>query len=143
MTTERLLPAIDLHSAPFWEGTTHGELRVQRCAACGHLRFPPRPFCPVCTSDAVQWRAMAGTGSIWSFVVVHPPVLEAYLPFAPYNVIVVELDEDPAIRMVGNLVSASSTVPNSVDRAELAVGRRVRVVFDTIEGVALPLWTLV
>ena len=45
--------------------------------------------------------------------------------------------------MVGNLVSASSTVPIFVDRAELAVGRRVRVVFDTVEDVTLPLWTLV
>jgi uncharacterized protein len=143
VTTERLLPAIDVYSAPFWEATARGELRIPRCGECGHLRFPPRPFCPACTSETVQWPVMAGTGSIWSFVVVHPPVLEAYLAFAPYNVIVVELDEDPSIRMVGNLVSASSTVPNSVDRAELAVGRRVRVVFDTVEDVTLPLWTLV
>ena len=29
----------------FWDGTRAGELRLQRCNACGKVYFPPRPFC--------------------------------------------------------------------------------------------------
>ena len=144
MTEGRLLPAIDSYGAPFWEGTKQGELRVQACGTCGHLRFPPRPMCPHCTGDQVQWRTMSGRGSIWSFVIAHPPLLDAYLAFAPYNVIVVELAEDSHIRMVGNLVSDTSNAPNSVDASELVVGRSVQVTFETVnDDVTLPLWRLV
>ncbi len=143
-TTEgRLLPVVDLYSAPFWEGTKKGKLRVQACATCGHLRFPPRPYCPACTSAEDEWHTMSGKGSIWSFVIAHPPVLDAYLAFTPYNVIVVELAEDKSIRMVGNLVSGDSNAPNSVDTSKLVVGSPVQVTFETVtEDITLPLWTL-
>ena len=42
--------------APFWEYAAQGELRVQACADCGELRFPPRPCCPHCQSFACEWR---------------------------------------------------------------------------------------
>src|SRR5437868_3156373 len=100
-----LLPAPDDDSREFWEGCASGELRVQRCRACGRLRFPPRPMCPVCLSFAKDWAPMSGKATVWSFVVPHPPLLPAYSEVAPYNVIVVALDDDPPIRMVGNLVT--------------------------------------
>ena len=34
----------------FWDGTRAGELRLQRCNACGKVYFPPRPFCPACAA---------------------------------------------------------------------------------------------
>ena len=49
---------------------------------------------------------MSGRGTVWSFVVPHPPLLPAYQALAPYNVVVVTLEEDPTIRMVGNLVAS-------------------------------------
>ena len=48
--TERPLPAITPETRHFWEGTRAGELRLQKCAACSHVYFPPRPFCPQCAS---------------------------------------------------------------------------------------------
>src|SRR5207237_9098332 len=32
----------------FWDGTREGELRLQRCNACGKVYFPPRPCCSAC-----------------------------------------------------------------------------------------------
>lgn len=140
-----LLPALDADSSGFWEGCASGELRVQRCAACGHRQFPPRQECPACRSFDLGWEVVSGKGRIWSFVVAHPPLLPAYAEFAPYPVVVVELDEDPALRMVGNLVTGPGEAINSVDPATIEIGHPVTVVFEPIgdpdgDQVALPRW---
>jgi uncharacterized OB-fold protein len=135
MTTEAappeglLLPLGDEESDGFWAGTAAGELRVQVCLACGALRFPPRVMCPECQSTERGWQALSGRGTIWSFVVVHPPVLPAYAPYAPFPVITVTLVEKPSLRMVGNLVAAPGADINSVDPSTIEIGQPVRVVF--------------
>ena len=135
------LPEIDEVTAPFWEGTAAGELRMQGCAECGRLRFPPRPMCPWCQSMAIEWRAVSGRGTVWSFVVPHPPVLPAFQPLAPYNVVVVALDEDPMLRLVGNLLASPEGAINEVDPAGITIGEPVRVVFQPAgEDVVFPRW---
>ncbi len=136
-----LLPTPDEDSRPFWEGTAIGELRVQRCASCGRRRMPPRPMCPHCHSLDARWEATSGRGRIWSFVVAHPPLLAAYAELAPYNVIVVELDEEPTIRFTGNLVDTPDGALNQVDPHTLEIGMPVEVCFaPEIEGIVLPRW---
>ncbi|MFQ5668578.1 MAG: Zn-ribbon domain-containing OB-fold protein, partial [Candidatus Binatia bacterium] len=100
--------------APFWEATRRGELAVQRCTICGMRRFPPRPMCPACESFDHTWQAMSGKGRVWSFAVPHPPLLPAFEALAPYNVILVELEEDPSIRIVGNLVASATGEINEI-----------------------------
>src|SRR5438093_4815158 len=103
MEAEFLLPdPEDDDAAPFWQGTARGELLVQACADCGLRRMPPRPMCFACRSLRHTWTATSGRGTIWSFVVVHPPLLPAYERLAPYNVVTVALDENPSLRFVGN-----------------------------------------
>ena len=130
----------DVEAAGFWSGTAAGELRVQVCADCGQRRMPPRPMCPACRSLRSRWEPTSGRGSIWSFVIAHPPLLPAYQAVAPYNVITVALDEDPAIRFVGNLVARADGAINEVDAATIAIGQRVRVVFQAVDDVHLPRW---
>jgi uncharacterized protein len=127
-------------AAGFWEGTAAGELRVQVCDSCGTWRMPPRPMCPVCRSTAVRWQATSGLGTIWSYSVPHPPLLPAYSALAPYNVIVVALDDDPTIRFVGNLLASPDGAINEIDPATIVIGEPVRVVFQQIEDVTLPRW---
>jgi uncharacterized protein len=141
METGFLLPDLDEPTAAeFWAGTARGELLVQACAACGAWRMPPRPMCPVCRSTAVRWEPTSGLGTIWSFVVPHPPLLPAYAALAPYNVIVVALDEEPTIRFVGNLLASPDGAINEVDPATIRIGEPVRVVYQQIEDVTLPRW---
>jgi uncharacterized protein len=83
---------------------------------------------------------MSGRGTIWSFIVPHPPLLPAYQELAPYNVIVVALDEDPTLRMVGNLVDRPDGPINEVDPATIRIGEPVRVVFQRVEDIVLPRW---
>jgi uncharacterized OB-fold protein len=142
-TPEPLLPEPDEVSAPFWRGCAEGELRVQACAACGRRRFPPRHLCPHCRSPEVRWDPLSGRGTIWSWVVAHPPLLPAYADQAPYNVVVVTLDEDPSLRLVGNVVEAPDDRLDAVDPATLAIGQPVEVVFAPAgEEMALPRWRL-
>ena len=132
-----LSPVPDDDGAPFWEYAAQDELRVQACADCGELRFPPRPCCPHCQSFASEWRLMSGKGRIWSYVVPHPPLLPAYAEQAPYNVIVVELAEAPHIRLVGNLVSGADASLNSLPPERIRIGAKVQVVFGST---GLPQW---
>jgi len=135
------LPDVDDTTRPFWDGTAAGELRVQRCGACGRRRVPPRPMCPSCQSLDAEWEAVSGRGTIWSFIVPHPPLLPAFMPVAPYNVIVVALDEDPTLRMVGNLLADEGAEINSVDPQTITIGEPVRVVFQPAgEDIVLPRW---
>jgi uncharacterized OB-fold protein len=127
-------------SAPFWEGTARGELLVQACGACGRWRMPPRPMCPHCQSTAVTWIPTSGLGCIWSFIVPHPPLLPAYSEFAPYNAIIVELEDDPMIRFAGNLVKDADGAINEIDPATIQIGEPVSVVFAKVEDVFLPRW---
>jgi uncharacterized OB-fold protein len=97
-------------------------------------------MCPRCRSTDVEWVPTSGRGTVWSFVVAHPPLLPAYAAFAPYNVIVVALDEDPSIRFVGNLVASAEGTIADIDPATIAIGESVSVVFAPVADVTLPRW---
>lgn len=134
-----LSPVTDTDGAPFWDYARQGELRVQACASCGELRFPPRPCCPHCQSFDSEWRRVSGQGRVWSYVVPHPPLLPGYAEQAPYNVVVVELAEAPRVRLVGNVVAEAGARLDSVPPGRIRVGARVQVVFGA-DG--LPRWVL-
>lgn len=137
-----LQPLRGPETAGFWEGTARGELLVQRCEACGSLRFPPRPLCPSCHSTRRGWQPVSGRGRIWSFAVAHPPLLPAFSELAPYSVAVVEIEEDPAIRLVGMVVvvGANATLlPGPVPE----IGAAVEVAFEERGDTVLPAWVLV
>jgi hypothetical protein len=74
--------------------------------------------------------------------VPHPPLLPYFAEQAPYNVIVVALEEDPAVRLVGNLVTRDTgTDLRAVDPDQIVIGTRVRVVFDPGDAeIRLPRW---
>jgi uncharacterized protein len=140
-----LLPAVDEEAVPFWEAAKKDRLVIQACGRCGRLRHPPRPMCPSCHSTERTWKEVPGTGTVWSYVVPHPPLLEPYSGLAPYNVVVVELDVDPCIRFVGNLVTDADAPLDSVDPSTIRIGEPVEVVFKTFERKdgsteALPFW---
>jgi uncharacterized OB-fold protein len=140
-----MVPQRDAESAGFWEGTAAGELRMQACTACSRLRFPPQVMCPVCHHTGRDWWPVSGRGTVWSFVVPHPPLLPAWSALAPYNVILVALDEDPSLRLVGNLVTGPDGAVNEIDPATIEIGEPVSVVYayragPDGDGVWMPEW---
>jgi uncharacterized OB-fold protein len=127
------MPRPDEVSEPYWAAAKRHELHMQRCAGCQRFRFPPQPMCPECHSLESEWRPMSGRGRIFSWVECHPPVLPAFRERAPFLVVLVELDENPLLRVLGNLLD--------VDRERLAIGQPVQVCFEVLtDEVTLPQW---
>ena len=54
MTDELPIPPVNADSAPYWEAAAEGKLRMQRCGACGEIRFPPGHICRKCGSARKQ-----------------------------------------------------------------------------------------
>ena len=88
----------------FWDGTKAGELRLQKCNDCAKAYFPPRPFCPACSSRNVAVFAASGKAKLDSYVIHHRKV-PGFTP--PYAIAVVQLDEGP--RMMTNIVDCPQT----------------------------------
>jgi uncharacterized OB-fold protein len=128
--TERPLPAITPETRHFWEGTRAGELRLQRCNACSHVYFPPRPFCPQCASPDIAVVRASGRATLYSYVIHHRAV-PGFDP--PYSIAVVELEEGP--RMMTNVVEVEQT-PQA-----LRLDMPLQVVFRAVsEDITLPLF---
>lgn len=125
---KRARPQPTPETAHFWDGTRAGELRLQRCDACSHIYFPPRPFCPACASRGVSVFAASGRAKLYSYVISH----RAAPGFtAPYSIAVVELVEGP--RMMTNIVHCPQT-PEA-----LQLDMPVEVVFEALDDtISLP-----
>jgi len=97
-------------------------------------------MCPYCRSIDVTWVETSGRGKVWSFIIPHPPLLPAYSAVAPYNAMIVELEEDPSVRFAGNLVASADGEINEIDPHSLQIGEPVRVVYHQIDDVTMPRW---
>jgi uncharacterized protein len=136
--TSPMLPLVTPDTAFFWDGTAVGELRIQRCAACGALRHPPGPMCPACGEASTAGAAglaggegyavAAGTGEVFSYVVHHhPPVPGKRLPMV---VALVQLPE--GVRILGEMPG--------VRPDQVRIGLPVRVTFTRAGDMMLPAW---
>lgn len=126
----RMLPQVTPATEAFWTGGADGELRILRCGACGYWIHPPAPVCPECWSRDVAPRAASGRATVHSFTVNHQiwnPTWEH-----PYVIAVVELDEQPGLRLTTNLVAVE---PDAVH-----IGMAVGVTFERDDDVWLPLF---
>ncbi|TDD06634.1 Zn-ribbon domain-containing OB-fold protein [Nonomuraea diastatica] len=116
---------------PFWDGTAAGELRIQRCQTCARHYFYPRPSCPHCGGDQVEWVRASGRATLYSYVINHRPAL-GFEDDAPYAIAVVELEE--GVRMMSNIVGVPTTPEN------LPLDMKLRVVFEQRGDVHVPLF---
>ena len=123
-----ILPTISGLNAPFWEACAAGELRMQACGGCGHVRYPIAPICPRCLWPEYDWRRLSGRGEILSWVYFQRAYNPAWEARVPYNVILVQLDEGP--RMFSNALPLGHN--------DLRAGMRVEVQFVHEEGASLP-----
>ncbi len=126
----RPLPRATPETQHFWDGTRERELRLQRCDRCEKAYFPPRPFCPACSSREVSVFAASGRGTLYSYVINHrAPPGSGFEP--PYSIAVVELEEGP--RLMTNIVGTPQT-PEA-----LRLDMPVQVVFEDFgDEITLP-----
>jgi uncharacterized OB-fold protein len=124
------LPALTAENTFFWRAGELGVLRFMRCQSCGHYVHPPLPICPVCKSREVRDEAVSGRGTVLTYTVNHQvwePGLEA-----PYVIAIVEMEEQSGLRLTTNVVNC--------DIEAVAIGMRVRVLFEQCADVWLPLF---
>ena len=110
-------PLVNFETQHFWDAAGEGKLLYKKCAACGEPHFYPRPFCPFCFSDKVDWQEASGRGTIYTYSVMRrAPV--------PYAIAYVTLAEGPT--MMTNIVDC--------DLDAIKIGQAVKLVFKPTEG---------
>ncbi len=127
---KKILPNLnDEQSRPYWEYVKAHELRLQKCLACGHIRFPANPVCTDCLSPSTEWVKMSGKGVVWSWVQFHQRYHPGWEDELPYNVAYVLLEE--GIGLITNLVNVAPE--------DIVIDMPVQVYYDDVtDEVTLP-----
>ena len=122
-------PVVNRDNAGFWEGVAAHRLLIQRCGDCAALRFPWLPGCADCGSPEWDTVEASGSGTVYSYVVMHHPSFPAFDP--PYAVGLIELAE--GVRMISNVVG--------VPYDKVRIGMPVRLEFLRVdEELELPVF---
>lgn len=104
----------------YWRSGADGILRLLHCGACERFIHPAGPVCPYCHSRDVSPQPVSGNGNIATFTINHKEWIPGFTP--PYVFALVEIDEDPTIRIGSNIVECG------VDA--VSIGMRVEVEFE-------------
>lgn len=131
----RPVPAPDDVTRFYWAAAADHRLVLQRCRACHQMQYPPEICCAHCQAEQFDAVETTGRGMIYSYSVVDRPLHAGFVDALPYVVALVELDDQPALRILTNLVD----VPAGT---ELACGLPVEVVFEERGSVTLPQFRL-
>ena len=115
-----------LTNSSFCQFLEEGRLMGCRCRSCGSLHVPPRPLCPDCHGEALEWVETSGRGELVAFTVIHiapTSMIEAgYGRDNPYCAGVVRLEEGPSIS--AQILGVDGKRPERI-----AVGTPLKVTF--------------
>ncbi len=126
----RVLPKLTSLNEHFWRGGADGKLRLLRCRTCEAYIHPPTPICPGCLGKDVAPVEVSGRATVATFTLNHQPWVPA--PDHPYCIAIVEIEEDPSIRLTTNIVNCPAE--------QVTIGMPVRVVFEQHDDVHIPLF---
>jgi len=138
VVTTRPRPVPDAVSAFYWEAAARGELAVLACDACGLAHHPPEVACPHCGLTRLTPRTVRGRGTVFAACLVRQAFDAAFTDAVPYPLVLVELDDEPGVRVLTNL--ATGPVPTTVPPA---VGTAVEIGFEDQGGWVLPQFRVV
>ena len=97
-------PKVDGDNAPFVAAWHEGRLLLQYCTTCVRFIFYPRPICPHCWSDRLEWRETAGLGTIVSYCGIQRPNHAAFLGEVPILLAEIRLDEN--VCLLGRVIAS-------------------------------------
>ncbi len=127
---QRIPPEISRETEFFWKAGAEGELRFQRCAACRTFIHPPAPRCPECLESELRVEAVSGRATLATYTVNHQQWQPGFPP--PYVIAIVEIEEQPGLRLTTNLVHCE------IDAIES--GMPLQVLFEPCGDAWLPLF---
>ena len=117
------LPTIEDESRPYWDAAAEGRLLVRSCTDCGAIHHYPRPFCPECWSENVEWKEASGRATLYTWSTVFVNDMYPFRERLPYIAAVVDLEEGP--RMMTNVID---TEPD-----DLEIGMALEVAFRPVD----------
>lgn len=126
----RPLPLPDEVTAFFWDGARDGQLVMQKCAACERYQYPPDVVCTHCQSIELLPTPVSGRGTLYSYSVVDRAFNQGFVDALPYILALVELEEQPGLRMLTNIIDAGATA--------LRIGMTLEVAFEDRGEVVVP-----
>jgi len=118
-----------------WDAAADRRLMLHRCRSCSRFQYPPDVTCVHCQGEVFEHVEVSGRGTIYSYALVERPLHTGFVDALPYIVLLVELVEQPGLRILTNLVGASPGTP-------LACGMPVEVDFEDRGPVTLPQFRL-
>ena len=131
-----LLPAPDELTSFFWEAARRRELMIQRCSACGTYQHPPEPVCHSCLSFDLGGAEVSGRGTVYSYTMATQAFHPSFADKLPFCIAVVELDDQPGLKLLTNIVDLQADGVNVGDPVEVCF----RALSDAID---LPVFRLV
>ncbi|MBW2273915.1 MAG: OB-fold domain-containing protein [Deltaproteobacteria bacterium] len=103
------LPDVDWEPVrEFWAAAARETLVIPRCSGCERYVWYPKPACPHCASQDMGWQEVSGRAALFSWAVVERALFAPFEDKAPYVTGLVALEEDPAVRLVTNIVDCSA-----------------------------------
>ena len=103
---ERLVkPIPDRDTVDYWQALSDGKLLATHCHDCGHWTWPPRPICSGCHGEHLSLDPVQGTGTVYSWIVVHRSTTPDMMQYVPYTLALVRLSEQSDIYIPGRLIT--------------------------------------
>ncbi len=126
-------PAPDVDTARFWQSTAAGRLELCRCLSCHLWHHPPLERCRQCAGPTA-FEPISGHGTIYTFIIQRQPAVVGFFDKVPYAVALVDIDEQPGLRLPGQVLDVG------VD--QVAIGMRVIARLDPLPGgsFVVPVW---
>src|SRR5580698_4566496 len=85
MTTVRFdLPTPEGDTIEFWEAAKDERLLIKHCLDCGAYSYYPRPFCPKCWSERVEWHQASGEATLYTWSVIYSNDMPPFRDKVPY-----------------------------------------------------------
>jgi acetyl-CoA acetyltransferase/uncharacterized OB-fold protein len=127
----RILPELTIANEFYWTSGSDGRLRFLQCTGCRALVHPAGPMCRSCRGTDLTVTEVSGLARLIGFTVNHRMRIPGLEP--PYVLAQVAIEEDDRVRLTTRIVDA--------DPEDLRIGQQVRVVFEHVDDVYLPLFT--
>ncbi|KUM24282.1 hypothetical protein AU467_31200 [Mesorhizobium loti] len=131
-------PIPEDYDRPFWEACNEERLVLQYCTKCDRFQHPPKIRCDKCRrADTIEWRQVDGSGTIYSYAVIHDTPIAALQPDQPYNAALIAITAAPGVNMISHLPGTP------VDKVPLDAP--VELIFETTlaTGQKVPEWRVI
>lgn len=127
----RYLPIVEAGPrGEFWRSGAEGVLRITCCRDCDFWIHPHKEACPQCRSRNVAPKAVSGKARLESWTINRQKWFRGLEE--PFAVGLVTLNEQAGLNITTNIINCAFE--------DLQIGMPVRLVFQNIENVWLPLF---